>query len=783
MPVWIFSFVRTHQQIVWKRLTYYHICRRCTQTRFDHGYENEQMKHYQTIPIVFALFGSLTFLGLPDFNEFLYVNERLPLSGITRNEWIWTALCTTWVILAFTLPAPKAGSITSERRSFLFFLVVNFLWMVLPLYQCMKNCDDFSAEKVVSMIGAKAAWPALWNVAIVSLPVQRISPILDSIGLSAKQAVVFHIWAASATLIWLLVHAILLSVVYIWRTESISEWLSLMLPYEMYRTEGVVNFMGWLGLLCFIGIWVTARPLVQQKSYETFRILHWVFSALFLIGSNLHDYSTWFFIQPAMIMMVADRILRRYSYLTFEESTHQDSSDECYEEGKVGFSTSGEIASMTIPIPELWPHLYPGMHIYLTVKSISWLQSHPYSISQTNQEKGYFTIYIKALGNWSKEFVVSVEDSCQSPPASISSSWTIEGPYGSPMLHEIVQASKHCIFVAGGVGITGISALAQARCRCTHREARREHDIREYRTTSVLWMVQSVVEADFLVPLLRDEYNDAICGNTHIWITKESNPVTIGNDLEGSRNSPPLRVSRSSRWSPSDQLPKAAVVSATVLSSLLVLASSRFICSSQPSNSAIPYALDYSFLWHSGTCVNCRIEEILDPSRKIPIPCCTVGISYYCFRGLPMLLSFLLMGPLALRLARAFSGLWLGSCGRSFFGYVSISNHNTRNHASSDNYIEEDHPSMEITGRGNPSFSEALLRDGSENIKVHWGKRPENSSTLLSPRYLPADVFSDDAESDGDIVVVVCGPPKLVEATKRELALDPTRRKWRVMVA
>ena len=740
------------------------------------------MKHYQAIPIVFALCGSLTFLGIPGFNGLLYVNERLAPSGITRNEWIWTALCTAWVVLAFILPVPKVGAITSERRSFIFFLVVNFLWMVLPLYQCMKHCHHFSTEKILSMIGAKAAWPALWNVAIVSLPVNRISPILDLIGLSAKQAVVFHIWAASATLIWLLVHTILLSVVYIWETESISEWLSLMLPYKIYRTEGVVNFMGWLGLLCFIGIWVTSRPFVQQKSHETFRILHWVFSALFLLGSNLHDYNTWFFIQPAMIIMVADFILRRYSNLTFEESTHQDSSNECYE-GKVGFSTSGEIASITIPIPESWPYLYPGMHIYLTVESISWLQSHPFSISQTNQEKGNFTIYIKALGNWSEEFVASVEDSCQRPLANISSSWTIEGPYGSPMLHEIVQSSKHCIFLAGGVGLTGIAALAQARCRCTDREARREHDIREYRSTSLLWMVQSAVEAEFLVPLLRDEYNNNICGNTHIWITKEANPVTIGDDLEGSRYNVPLRVSRSSRWSPSVQLPKAAVVLATILSSLLVLAISRFICSSQPSNSAIPYALDYYFLWHSGTCVRCGIEEILNPNRDITIPCCTVGISYYCFRGLPMLLSFLLMGPLALLFARAFNGLWLRSFGRSFFGYVSISNHNTGNHASSDNYIEEEHPSIEITGRENSSFSEDLLRDGSENIKVHWGERPENSSTLLSPRYLPADVFSDDAESDGDIVVVVCGPPKLVEATKRELALDPRRRKWRVMVA
>ncbi len=724
------------------------------------------LKNVQVIPIAFALVGSLAFLCIPEFNEFLYVTEHIGTSGITRNEWVWTILCTFWVVLTHMIPKPKTACIATEKKCFNFYVVVNLLWMILPLYQCFRHCTDFSTENIVSVIGGKAAWPALWNIAIVFLPVQRISPILEAIGLSSKQALLFHIWSAYATLLWLLVHTILLSAVYIWKTESISEWFSLMLPYKLYRTEGVVNFMGWLALIFFIGICVTSRMVVQRKSYEMFRILHWVFTALFLLGSNLHDYSTWFFIQPAIIMMVIDHMLRQYSHLILEESDHP--------EGNVKLSTSGEIASFTFPIPNTWPQIYPGMHVYLTTKRISRFQSHPISISKMDQTKRTFTIYIKDLGDWSQELVSSVQDACHDPLSNQLSSWILEGPYGSLSLSDIVQSSKHCIFLAGGVGITGVSSLAQERCCCTRRGTE---------TTSILWMVQKAVEANFLLPLLCDDDNNSICGNTHIWVTKESNPVAIGNSLEDNRHYPLLRTSRSSRWKHIIQLPKSIVLLSSILSSLIVLILSRFVCTSQPSKSNIPSSTDYTLLWYSATCVSCSIEDIMETNRNDNVPCCKTPIVYYGFRGLPLVLSFVLMGPLTLLLARAFNGLWFRSCGRRWFGYVSINDHPTGTSPDANDDNEEQYSGIEITSRENINFCEELPDNGSETMKVHWGGKPENSSTLFSSRYLPIELFSDDIENQRDVVVVVCGPSRLVDTTKQDLAQDPITRHWRVMVA
>ena len=243
-----------------------------------------------------------------------------------------------------------------------------------------------------------------------------------------------------------------------------------------------------------------------------------------------------------------------------------------------------------------------------------------------------------------------------------------------------------------------------------------------------------------------------------------------------------MRTSRKARWNLTFQWQKWTFLFASILSSLVVLVVSRFICVMQPSNNGVPHTREYSFLWHSATCASCEIEDIVESSSRNGIPCCTVPVVHYCFRGLPMILSFLLMGPLTLIFARAFNAFWLQSCGRSFLGYASVNNHSAENHSNSSNDSEDYLSGIEITRRLSLDVTEAP-EDGSGKLEFHSGTRPDNSSTLFSSRYLPPGLFSDDITNLRDVIVVMCGPPKLVETTKRELARDPVRRHWRVVLA
>ena len=120
----------------------------------------------------------------------------------------------------------------------------------------------------VELLGAKAAWPAFFNLIILIIPTNRLSYLLDyyyygsskskwdacSPGIGTKTELVnLHTKAAVTMGIWIAIHAVLLSIVYFIR-EPDTFWAS-MLPLTVYLTEGIYNFMGWMGgvsALCII---------------------------------------------------------------------------------------------------------------------------------------------------------------------------------------------------------------------------------------------------------------------------------------------------------------------------------------------------------------------------------------------------------------------------------------------------------------------------------------------------------------------------------------------------
>jgi predicted ferric reductase len=765
-------------------------------------------------------------------------------------------------------------------------------------------------NEIIGLTGGKAAWPALWNVAFVCIPIQRVSPLLQSIGVSSQQAVKVHIWAANAALLWLLVHTVLLSLVYVWDTDyNATEWLELMLPYKMYYTEGVVNFMGWVGLLSFLGLWGFSLPVVRNRFYEPFKVLHWILAACFLIGSNLHDYATFFFIQPSVVLMVADFLLRRHTRIeslasasvsvsassttptipiptstissttsttsslsqrqidaesrTSTATTNTTTTTTHSAEGlaMVSSSKNGSLASLTFPIPDSWPRQMianePGLHVYLTIPNISRWQSHPFSISEVDTKNKTFSIHVKALGGWSETLVSTIHNNSnnnnnnnnggvhgntdETETAASLLSLEVEGPYSSPALYKTIRLpQKHCIFLAGGVGITGVVALAKARCRELREHFGRggndnDNDTDNDQslgtpssfTTTLLWLVQTQAEAEFLLPLLKDDNDkDGSCDGgrhslcTHVWITRpERHETTSDNEDDDDDDDDEVEIGRRhntilptsttitfrARWDFGARWNTTIVLCASLLSSVLLTMLSRWICVVQPAaeiehEENLPYRVrECSFLGHSTNCRSCDIEDTFDLDEAYP--CCTTPVCEYCFRGVPMLLSFLGMPPLTALLVRAFHAVWLRSfgAGRNLFGgYATVDNHeafelpvttdtlgttncngnNDERAVLSGERIDTDRNGSEL---GRESSDEMRRRGGT--IRFHVGERPKNISALLSNNYLPPGLVFHGIANPRDVLVLLCGPPNLIESTKRELVNDPLRKHWRVAMA
>ena len=1061
------------------------------------------LKSYQYMFVIgFVFIGSMIFISLPGFCHYLYITDRVDdddslwnVWKIRTNEWIYT-LITIFIIGLFYQLRPyhnddydndntntkkKTNDTTTASRSrgrcrtmiipssttviLGVFVVINMLWIILPVLESMRGKKKRNQEQQqdqqqqripllqwMDMIGAKAAWPALLNMAMVTIPVQKVSPILQSIGISTHQSLCVHIWSGIAAFVWLLVHTIFLSIVYVTKTENIFTtststnnnnytsneasasaytytWFELMVPYKSYYTEGVVNFMGWVGVVSFFGLWFTSQPNVllnkEYYGYELFKIFHYVFAIGLVIASNLHDYNTWFFVQPAIILMIVDLMSRQRTKLIFIDPHHDhhndqnsnntnnnytnncddDNGDDIFidevihdtdeqqpttttmrsisntntnsssittdaitnnlnnnnnnQKGRVDFtsmlsveslSTATltetttlplplplQIISLTFPIPNSWlissssssssssqtsvGLLLPGMHIVLTVPYLSKWQSHPFSISKLNCTKDHqpssFTIHIKSLGNWTSTFVkhvqkTIVDDSnskynnhdknCFSSLVS-SIPWNIEGPYGSSILYDTVVRSykyTHCIFIAGGVGVTGVSALAEARYKAdkqqqqeyyntttknydndeeepttttAHHYCRRDDDdevvVPRRRTSSLFWMVRTEAEVHFLLPLLYDDCNNnnnrnknenTICSKTHIWITQKEKqeqerqyavPPMDNDDINQNNNFNNLMATATTShkvlWEYSSQPKKTIILFSVILSSIIVMILSRWTCSYQPGKKDDDANIDLhlhecTFLSYSMTCISCDIEGTKqnnnegtdynenDNDNNNNLQCCTVPICYYCFRGLPMILSFVLMPLLTLLLSKSLhnAGLMFRSCQRRFFGYNSLychhqdddddiennSNAFNNNHTAHSNGIGNNGEVLSTVGAErtwtprNPACVGANNNDGAtimrtttsidrsqqNNIEFHRGPRPENIvSVLSSPRYVspgflePDNTITDSGTtttpSSSNVLVVLCGPTNLVEKTKRDLANNPLTRSWRVMVA
>jgi len=179
---------------------------------------------------------SLLFFRLPFYNDWLYVQGSTGWTCVTQNDWIWMAISSFLLLLAF-MPRRKEAPLEflcTSRQAFFFFLGLNVLWFILSIIPRWpkENTQTTQNTRMLNMLGGTAAWPAMFNLAMVLFPVQRMLPLLEQgFGLAVRnQALPWHKWCGHALLLWLALHTILLSIDYALRSRSVHDWLTVMVP-------------------------------------------------------------------------------------------------------------------------------------------------------------------------------------------------------------------------------------------------------------------------------------------------------------------------------------------------------------------------------------------------------------------------------------------------------------------------------------------------------------------------------------------------------------------------
>lgn len=585
-------------------------------------------------------------------------------SCTSRQEWAWIAATGLLILLLHVKPTRRFDlpSVQARHKLFLWFLALNFVWFATSLSGLKTT---FSALEVLSFLGAKSAWPGVWNLAFIVFPVKRSSEIL---ALSHKDTLFLHVWAGHAILFWLSIHTVFLSMAYaIYYDFSVHKWFKVMRPSGLM--EYVDNFTGWLGFAMFLALWLTSLPKFRKRFYESFSFLHLVTAALFILSSNLHYHSIVHFVQPAFAAWIAERLVRRIS--TLKVSVDRDERATVSNGGSLVVSAcrstgtknngSPELVSLTMNLPPSWDfHPGAGMFVYLKCPSISSWQLHPFSISAIDTENATFSIHIKALGDWTNQFVQHISHLAIHPDSPSDQTGTadsqpqfhmakfemcIEGPYysdhGAPL-----NSDQNCLFVVGGVGLTGLSEALY---------------LRHGRGQSILlvWIVRTKKEMEFLAKdLLNRLHPPRATTQIMVFITRENedesqhqSPSVIadrslslqtgyswlsegGEAATGSTKSFPVSVEEKYMYPG-----MRTMVFVSVLGVALSFLLARMICCNRTVHdletgqtlhicSAVPKASTTT------SCSNSCEDGESDAT------CCTAFICFYCFRGLPVVFLF-----------------------------------------------------------------------------------------------------------------------------------------------
>lgn len=225
------------------------------------AYRRCRRPSFPVVPVRYWLAAaSVAALLLPGFSNLLYLESgkygtaARGGSCTSGNEWLWIGSASALLLVprlnASTSRGAPAAMATARPK--LSLARLNGLWYAAALVGPCLWQPPGAASFVdwLEYFGAKAAWPGLLNFALVLLPAQRRSRLLEFYYFDASDEIAtrtallsMHTAVAWSTVLWLALHTVLITVAYLVRDHD-TFWEK-MLPLTKYITEGIVNFSGW----------------------------------------------------------------------------------------------------------------------------------------------------------------------------------------------------------------------------------------------------------------------------------------------------------------------------------------------------------------------------------------------------------------------------------------------------------------------------------------------------------------------------------------------------------
>ena len=376
--------------------------------------------------------------------KFFYTlaSKRVPLDFLGATDYSWFSVAFVLLYALFNLIVFFVGAATAG--------------------QALEWAD-------ITMTSGDAAIMNFW---LAIIPTSRQSIVNALFGVPFERAVKFHKICVHVGMTWALVHLLAN-----WTANS-----DVLYSSEVFGAAQVVPVYGFVAFILFCGMSLLAFEPIRRAQYDLFQLfhqLHW-FGVFFLVlhtKSNGGAVALGFI--PGILLQLADAFVKLRALAA---------PLRVVESGIVGAgSAGGEVTHLVLPLVGGARHdLHLGQFCYLNIKSISWFQWHPFSISAVERQAGMVHFDIKSMGagTWTGRLAEMVRN--QSPSLHVA----LHGPYGTLSLD--LSRYRAVTLFAGGIGITPLIHILETVCA-----SRSEAQFSEMQSIHLVWAVRdmSLVEA------------------------------------------------------------------------------------------------------------------------------------------------------------------------------------------------------------------------------------------------------------------------------------------------
>ncbi|KAJ3401499.1 ferric/cupric-chelate reductase, partial [Chytridiales sp. JEL 0842] len=364
--------------------------------------------------------------------------------------------------------------------------VLHVIWITVPInakynlpqgaHGAIKRQDPFSH---LNAWAAVSAIPAMWDMGLsLVLVVRRKALLKMATGLEFPTAIKFHILLGWVSFVLISFHCIGYFIVY-GATNTI------ILNIFSMSFGGYFNFTGFIGWAAQAIFFVTSLEPIRRRYYQVFIWSHQLY-ILFIIMSLLHFWQTFYFVLPAVALLLIDRWM---------PSSFGNTADTVFDTEHSVYASSVTADIVKIVLESRFDCsqglIAPGDWVKIKVPDVSTTEWHPYTIANYGPEtpnQAVFYIKVQGPDSWSSKLKQIVDTKVSTTPI-VPLEAHFDGIFGHDGFGAEYIDFNRVFVLAGGLGVSPVLPMLRQMVANAYSKGRQNFFVH------FVWVVRDVSTA------------------------------------------------------------------------------------------------------------------------------------------------------------------------------------------------------------------------------------------------------------------------------------------------